>query len=174
MWVTHRPSRGTDFWALCNTSATLTLTCVVNLTIIGSDHGCRLGGAKPLPEAYCWNIVNWTSSNKRQWNVNRNSYIFIPENPFENVVWKMVAICLSLNVFIWPPFSRRLFFKRICLNENVSISLKISLKFVPKIQFNNIPALHQIMAGADQATSHYLNQRWLVYWRIYASSASMS
>ena len=23
--------------------------------------------------------------------------------------------------------------------------------------------------GADQATSHYLNQRWLVYWRIYAS-----
>ena len=23
--------------------------------------------------------------------------------------------------------------------------------------------------GADQATSHYLNQWWLVYWRIYAS-----
>ena len=37
-------------------------------------------------------------------------------------------------------------FKRICLNENVSISLKISLKFVPKVQFNNIPALLQIMA----------------------------
>ena len=36
-------------------------------------------------------------------------------------------------------------FKRICLNENVSISLKISLKFVPKVQFNNIPALLQIM-----------------------------
>ena len=37
-------------------------------------------------------------------------------------------------------------FKCICLNENVSISLKISLKFVPKVQFNNIPALFQIMA----------------------------
>ena len=37
-------------------------------------------------------------------------------------------------------------FKRICLNENVSISLKISLKFVPKVQFNNISALLQIMA----------------------------
>ena len=37
-------------------------------------------------------------------------------------------------------------FKRICLNENVLISLKISLKFVPKVQFNNIPALLQIMA----------------------------
>ena len=37
-------------------------------------------------------------------------------------------------------------FKRICLNENVSILHKISLKFVPKVQFTNIPALLQIMA----------------------------
>ena len=32
-------------------------------------------------------------------------------------------------------------FKRIFLNENVFISIKISLKFVPKGQINNIPAL---------------------------------
>ena len=31
--------------------------------------------------------------------------------------------------------------KCIFLNENVSISIKISLKFVPKVQINNIPAL---------------------------------
>ena len=37
-------------------------------------------------------------------------------------------------------------FKRIFLNENVRISIKISLKFVPKGSFNNIPALVQIMA----------------------------
>ena len=37
-------------------------------------------------------------------------------------------------------------FKRIFLNENVWISLKISLKFVPKGLINNIPALFQIMA----------------------------
>ena len=37
-------------------------------------------------------------------------------------------------------------FKRIFLNENVWISLKISLKFVPKGPINNIPALVQIMA----------------------------
>ena len=37
-------------------------------------------------------------------------------------------------------------FKRIFLNENVLISLKISLKFVPKGLINNIPALVQIMA----------------------------
>ena len=37
-------------------------------------------------------------------------------------------------------------FKRIFLNENVRTSIKISLKFVPKVPINNIPALNQIMA----------------------------
>ena len=45
-----------------------------------------------------WNIVNWTLRNKLQWNFNRNSYIFIQRNRFENVVWKTAAICLGLNV----------------------------------------------------------------------------
>ena len=37
-------------------------------------------------------------------------------------------------------------FKRIFLNENVRISIKISLKFVPKVPINNILSLVQIMA----------------------------
>ena len=37
-------------------------------------------------------------------------------------------------------------FKRIFLNENVGISIKISLKFVPKGPINNIPALVLVMA----------------------------
>ena len=37
-------------------------------------------------------------------------------------------------------------FKPIFLNENVWISLKVSLKFVPKGPINNIPSLVQIMA----------------------------
>ena len=37
-------------------------------------------------------------------------------------------------------------FKRIFFNENVRISIKISLKFVPKGPINNNPALVQIMA----------------------------
>ena len=60
-------------------------------------------------------------------------------------------------------------FKWIFLNENVWILIKISLKFVFKGPINNIPALVQIMGWRQQATSHYLNQWWLVYWRIYAS-----
>ena len=45
---------------------------------------CRLVGTKSLPEPMLG-----------QWNVNRN---FIQENPFENVVWKMAAIFLGLNM----------------------------------------------------------------------------
>ena len=37
-------------------------------------------------------------------------------------------------------------FKRIFLNENVWVSIKISLKFVSKGPINNIPALVRIMA----------------------------
>ena len=37
-------------------------------------------------------------------------------------------------------------FKCIFMNENVGISINISLKFVPKVVINNIPALVQIMA----------------------------
>ena len=37
-------------------------------------------------------------------------------------------------------------FKCIFLDENVRISIKISLKFIPKGTINNIPALVQIMA----------------------------
>ena len=37
-------------------------------------------------------------------------------------------------------------FKCIFLNENARISLKISLKLVPKVRINNSPALVQIMA----------------------------
>ena len=62
---------------------------------------------------------------------------------------------VSLLCFVWfntlrPRQNRRRFaddtFKRIFLNENVRISIKISLKFVPKGPINNNPALVQIMA----------------------------
>ena len=51
-------------------------------------------------------------------------------------------------------------------NENVWISNNISLKFVPKGQINKIPVLVDNGFRAIQATSHYLNQWWLVYWCI--------
>ena len=62
------------------------------MTIIVSDDGLSLGRHQAHYRKQCWNIVNWTLRNKLQWNLNRNSYIFIHENAFENVVWKMAAI----------------------------------------------------------------------------------
>ena len=52
--------------------------------------------------------------------------------------------------------------KSIFLNENVKILIKILLTIVPNDLINNIPAL-------VQATSHYLDQWWLVSWSIHAS-----
>ena len=39
-----------------------------------------------------WNMVNETLTNKLQWDINRNSYIFIQENALENVVCEMASI----------------------------------------------------------------------------------
>ena len=60
-------------------------------------------------------------------------------------------------------------FKCIFLNENTSISINISLKFVPQGRINNIPALVPIMAWRQSGDKPYLNQWWRVYWRIYTS-----
>ena len=60
--------------------------------------------AWPAPSHYlnqCWNIVYWTLRNKLRWNVNRNSYIFIQENAFQNVVWKMAAILSRSQCVNW-------------------------------------------------------------------------
>ena len=64
--------------------------------------------------------------------------------------WSILPIALSAFDTLRPRQHGRHFaddtFKRIFLNENVIISIKISLKFVPKGPINNIPALVQIMA----------------------------
>ena len=62
------------------------------------------------------------------------------------------ALTMILLIFnsLRPRQNGRLFadetFKRIFLNENIRLSTKNSLKFVPKGPINNIPALFQIMA----------------------------
>ena len=86
--------------------------CVSKLPIIGSDNGLSPGRRQAIiwtNDGLLWIIVNLTHGNKLQWNLNRNPYIFIQENAFENVVWKMAAICLGLNVLIL--LGRKLLFK---------------------------------------------------------------
>ena len=62
-----------------------------NLTAIGSDClDIWLAPSHYLNQ--CWIIVNWALKNKLQWNFNQNSYIFIQEYAFENIICEMAAI----------------------------------------------------------------------------------
>ena len=50
--------------------------------------------------------------NKLQWNLNRNTYIFIQENTFENVIWKTTAIlsrpeCVNVTLYSKLPWLQR-------------------------------------------------------------------
>ena len=64
--------------------------------------------------------------------------------------WSQGTDALPCINTLRPRQNGRLFpddiFKWIFLNENIWISLRISLKFVPRVRINNIPALVQIMA----------------------------
>ena len=129
---------------------------------------------RQTPTAVFRNKVWKLSKNPSQtsiWNISGESLTYI----FIFVQYHVVIDCINT---VRPRQNSRRFaddtFKRIFLNENVRFSIKISLKFVPKGPINNNPALVQIMAwrqSGDKTLSerHYLNQWWLVYWRIYAS-----
>ena len=73
-------------------------------------------------------------------------------NTFENYTFKKVTAICSRGQWVNTLRPRRNehfaddIFKRIFFNENVWISTKISLKFVPKGPINNILALIRIMA----------------------------
>ena len=77
----------------------------------------------------------------------------VPEpNLLQIVVPKMLSIVLrpSLVNILRLRENGRLFadhiFETIFFNENISITINISLKFVPKGEINNISAVVQIMA----------------------------
>ena len=66
------------------------------------------------------------------------------------IVWKLTTIC-TLNTLLRTRQNGHHFaddiFKCIFLNDNVGISIKIALRFVPKSPIYNIPSLVQIIAG---------------------------
>ena len=60
------------------------------------------------------------------------------------------------------------------LIEMSEFTIKISLKFVPKVPINNIPALVQIMAWRRPGDKLSSEPMWLAYWCIMHHSTSMS
>ena len=83
----------------------VTHICVSKQTIVGSENGLSPGRGQVIIWTCAGLLVIWTFGNKLQWNFNKNSYIFIQENAFENVVWKMATIssrpqCVKLILII--------------------------------------------------------------------------
>ena len=118
-------------------------------------------------EMMCWGPVNGFSicNLKAEWNVFRINiwYVLISLEMQRRITFwcasshrSVVFIPLSGSKYpahinsLRPRVNIRPFaddiFKCIFLNENESILLRISLKFIPKFRINNIPALVQIMA----------------------------
>ena len=114
--------------------------------------------AASFPSATCADIieVSWyiahprsslTSAARALWAAStRNALGFLRlVFPETNVVTFHIRVCTLAHWQNGRRFADDTF-KRISLNENVRISIKISLKFVPKGPVNNNPALVQILA----------------------------
>ena len=85
------------------------------------------------------------------WTVSRNCTVLFLSCDVKNTKFNqyMPVLLSSLNTLRQRQNGRHFAddtFNRIFVNENARISIKFSLKFVPKGPVNNIPALVQIMA----------------------------
>ena len=89
---------------------------------------------------------------------------------FLSIFYISQRLTLWYFVFLYLIFLSQqvLYFLLSTLVLTLYIDVVLSLS-IPKVRIYNIPALAQTKLGAAQATSHYLKQWWLVYWRIYAS-----
>ena len=89
-----------------------------------------------------------------QWSTNHNNddeYIWFPVKLVTYNNYLAMMLCINVVNTLWPRQNCRHFadddvLKCIFFNENIWITLKISLKFAPKVPINTIAALVQIMA----------------------------
>ena len=105
-----------------------------------------------------WFCHSWAQFNSVYFNGELGQGLVITSNNNKNKKQKQRLLLLTHVISVnklRPRQSGRHFsddfLKCIFLNENMWVSIKISLMFVPKVWINNIPALVQIMAGVDQA-----------------------
>ena len=81
---------------------------------------------------------------------------------------------LESNLTHWDRNKMAAFFQTIFLNafsaiKSFEFRLSVHWKLFPGVQLTLFQHCFRWWLGAGQATSHYLKQWWLVYWRIYAS-----
>ena len=92
--------------------------------------------------------IHWIHEDEFQWKPWPNCWSFVECSHWYGLVMSLYDVTMIST--LRPRQNGRYFadhiFKCIFLNENAWISLQISLKFVPKVRINNIPALVKIMA----------------------------
>ena len=103
-----------------------------------------------------WKVVSFSKIHNIS--KNENSLVNLKKNPIIGAIPPLNTLRLRQNGPRWPDS----IFKCIFLKENIQISIKISLKFVPQGLINNIPALVQIMAWHQPVASFTkeINLRW--------------
>ena len=149
----------------------MTHICISKLTIIGSDNGL----VPTRRQAIIWTNAGILLIGPLGTNFNRNSYIFIQETHLKLSSGKWQPFCLGLNVLThWgrdnmAAISQTTLSNAFSWMKMFKFRLKFHWSLFLRVQFTIFQHWFRQWLGADQATSHYLKQWWLDYWRIYAS-----
>ena len=124
----------------------VTHICVANLTIIASDNGLSPGRRQAIIWTNAGILLLRPLGTKLQWNVNRNSNIFIHENAFENIFCDMASIWSrpqwvksKSSSYIWAKFNHRLFLWYVwykCRTENRNIKKRKIITYSCRISLN--------------------------------------
>ena len=160
----------------------------IGMLLVSSASLCvNIGSGNGLAPVWCqtifWtneDVVNWyLKDNELKWNLNQAFFFQLKD--LKNVVPKMATILFRLqcvNTLRLRQNGRHFpddIFKCIFLNENLWISIQISLKFVPKGPINNIPALVQVMAWRQPGDKPLSDPMMIKFTDAYMHhSASMS
>ena len=137
--------------------------CFFRSSIKFQDHmGCKIDDLNPI---WVW-ISNYI--HYKVWDE-----ITFPSQHFIGVTFKLIHICKRSPLAHWGRDNMDAFSQMTLSN---AFSWMKILELRPKIHWSLLRVLLTIYQhwfcwwlGADQATSHYLNQCWFDHWRIYAS-----
>ena len=130
----------------------MTHICVSKQTTIGSDNGLSPGRRQAIIWSNAGILSNWTLGTNFSEILSEIDTLSFKQMRLKMSSGKWRPYCLGLNVLThWgrdkmAAIFQMTFSNGLSGNENVWISINISLKFVPRGPINNIPTLLQVMA----------------------------
>ena len=110
----------------------VTHICVSKLTITGSDNGLSPGRHQAIIGTNAGILL--IGPFRTNWNLNRNSNIFVQENALENVVWKIAAILSQPQyVKVWDLCIRHYTCRPICSSININYMPNMNSFLQPRV-----------------------------------------